>query len=206
MRRNTLRRAAASGLMGCLVLLLSGCPLFDQVVYFPDPALDSAVRSALDRPFGFLTRGDVLKLRELDAAALNIQSLEGLEHCLYLTHLDLRSNNVVSIRELSYLHDLRSVDLGDNAVRDIEPLSGLLFLEFVNLFGDNQEVWDFTPLVANANATDSSLPGGMVVLPTRTTLNSDGTLQESFLPIYEQLTARGVEVIIAEADQTEVPL
>ncbi len=207
MRRHAIGRIAVVGLLGCVALLMNGCPVIsNQVVYFPDQALDGAVRAALNRPFGFLTKADVLELRTLDAAGLNISSLEGLENCRFLTQLDLRSNNVVSIRELAELHDLRWLDLGDNLVRDIEPLSGLLFLEFVNLFGDNQEIWDFTPLAANANATDSSLPGGVLVLPTRTTLNPDGSLAADFQVVYDQLVARGVTVIIADASNNEVPL
>jgi Leucine-rich repeat (LRR) protein len=186
---------------------MSGCPvILNQVVYFPDQALDSAVRAALNRPFGFLSKTDVLELRSLDAPNLGIASLEGLEHCRYLTQLDLRSNNVTSIRELADLHELRWLDLGDNNVRDIEPLSGLLFLEFANLFGDLQEIWDFTPLAANANATDSSLPGGVLVLPSRTTLDGDGGLAADFQVVYDQLVARGVTVIIADANDVEVTL
>jgi len=205
MSRPTLRHIAASGMLGCVILLLSGCPfLGNQIVYFPDQALDSAVRAALNKPFGFLTEADLVDVNELDAAGLGITSLEGLEYCIYLTHLDLRSNNVTSIRELADLHDLRWLDLGDNLVRDIEPLSGLLLLEFANLFGDGQEIWDFSPLQANAEAMNSHLPGGVLILPSRTTLDRDGGLAADFQEVYDQLVALEVDVIIADADESEI--
>lgn len=206
MSRQTIRGLGLVGIVACAVLVLGGCPLGNQIVYFPDQALESAVRASIHKPFGLLTQNDMRDVRVIDGAGLGIQSLEGLETCIFLTHLDLRSNSVSNIRQLADLQELRWLDLGDNFVRDIEPLADLLFLEYANLFGANMELMDFTPLAANANATDSSLPGGILVLPAEITIDAEGDFFPDFQVVYDQLIARGVTVIFADASETEIQL
>jgi Leucine-rich repeat (LRR) protein len=180
-----------------VVAMLSGCPL--DVVFFPDAGLDQAVREALDKPFGFITRADLRDLRELQAAGREIRNLEGLQYCDALTHLNLRSNRIQTISQLTDMSTLVWVDLGDNILRDIEPVSGLLELQFLNLFGAEQEIWDWQHLVANVTALGSALgDGGVVVLPTNTTLASDNQPLPSFQSYLNSMQSVNVQLIFAD--------
>lgn len=189
-------------LAGILVLGLTGC-LWLRPVFFPDRALESAVRASLSKPFGFLTEADLLQITELQATGLNIRDLRGLEYCTSLTTLNLRSNKIQSLAPLAGLANLTWLHLGDNIITDIQPLSGLLFLEYLNLFGDANEIYSWTPLVANAQAGGIG-NGTVAILPTRTTLTSDETIQEYFQPTYLTLINAGVQVIFAAPDGSEV--
>ncbi len=170
---------------------------------FPDAALESAVRAALDKPFGCISKSELLGIVELQAPGLNIRDLEGLQHCKSLTTLNLRSNKIQSISPLSGLTNLTWVHLGDNILSNVEPLSGLLFLDYLNLFGDANEIYDWQHLVANAQAGGLG-PGSRVILPTRTTLNADDTIMDYFQSDYQALINAGVTVIFAEPDGTEI--
>jgi hypothetical protein len=189
-------------LTGSLLVGLTGC-LWLRPVFFPDRALESAVRAALSKPFGFITEGDLLRLTELQAAGLNIRDLRGLEYCTSLTTLNLRTNKIQSLSPIAGLSNLTWLHLGDNIITDIQPLSGLLFLEYLNLFGDANEIYNWTPLVANAQAGGIG-NGSVVILPTRTTLTAEETIQEYFQPSYLTLINAGIQVIFAAPDGSEI--
>lgn len=204
MKKNHFQQVGLAVFLVGLVVLLPGCP-GDPFVYFPDTALESAVRESINKPFGFLTQSDLERVREINAAGLGIRNLKGLEYCIFATKVNLRSNRIQSIAPLASLENLRWLDLGDNIIRDIEPLSGLFQLEYLNLFGVSQEIWVWEPLVANALSPNASLGNmGTVVLPVRTTLYSDNTLQEHFVDDYTLLLAAGVTVIFADDSGQEI--
>ena len=206
MKKNLVRNIGLLSLMGGIVLGLAGCPFGpNKVVYVPDAALQSAIRSAIDKPFGLLTEEDLLDVKELEAPGLDIRNLEGLEYCRFLTRANFRSNKIQSITPVSGLTFLTWLDLGDNLVRDIEPLSGLFALEYVNLFGDFMEIWDWSPLVANAQAGGLG-SGDTIVLPTGTTLDAenDDAILDYWLEDYLALVASGVTIIFADPTETQV--
>ena len=76
--REKVKCVVAVGLLAALAPLLVGCPAVD-VVIFKDEALERAVRAELGQPFGFLTRADMLRLQTLEASAMGIRDLTGLE-------------------------------------------------------------------------------------------------------------------------------
>ena len=109
-----------------------------------------------------------------------------------------------SITPLAGLVNLTYLHLGDNIITEITPLSGLLFIEELLLYGDANEIFDFSPLVANAQAGGIA-DGDVVVLPTKTTLlDLEGTIQVYFQEDYNALVDAGAVLIFAEADGTEI--
>ncbi len=178
----------------CVTLLGSGCSLFG-VVYIPDKALQSAVRASLGKPLGILTRSDLLRVQEIQAPNLNITNLEGLQHCASLTVLNLRGNRVLSLSPLNGLRNLVRVDLSDNRVQVIEAASGWFFLEELRLNGVDNNIWDWQPLVANAQAGGLGA-GNVVVLPSQTTLDENGNALPGFAAAQQVLLEKGVALSI----------
>ena len=203
MSKQIVKKIGLLGLVGCMLLGLQGCP--GNIVYFPDPALEDAVRHALGQPFGLLTKRGLLELTELDATNLDIRSLEGLEFCTSLTVLDLSNNQVQSLTELRDLTNLKWLNLQNNMLSNIEPIAGLIHLEFLDLSGPDQEIWVWGPLVANATANAGALgDDGDVVLPANTTLNTDGTILETFEDDLNELRTVVINIVILDDAGGEV--
>lgn len=173
---------------------LSSCDLLDAV-YFRDNALESAVRASLGQPFGPLFKSDLAKVREVQAAGLNIRDLEGIQYCTAMTVLNLRANQVQSITPLASLTNLVRLDLGENEVKNIEPLAGMLFLEELIIYGDGNEIVDWQPLAANSQAGGLGA-GNVAVLPSKTTVDSDGNPLANFASTREVLLNNGVTILI----------
>jgi hypothetical protein len=89
---------------------------------FADPNLEAAVREALDMPDGAIYLSDLAGLTSFSASARNISDLNGLEHCVNLTHLDLSHNQIGSITPVGDLTDLAYLQLDLNGISDISPL------------------------------------------------------------------------------------
>jgi Leucine-rich repeat (LRR) protein len=70
-------------------------------VVFPDKHLEAAVREALEKPDGPLTRGDLESLEELDVEWRGISDLTGLERCVNLTSLKLQRNQISDLTPLA---------------------------------------------------------------------------------------------------------
>jgi len=49
-------------------------------IFFPDPALESRVREAIEKPSGGLTAEDVLSITHLECQDSNIWNIDGIEH------------------------------------------------------------------------------------------------------------------------------
>jgi Leucine-rich repeat (LRR) protein len=201
-----IQRRLATLLLPALILgsaiSLVGCPAgTGNFVFFQDAALDSAVRAAVGKPLGLLTQADALSVTEVDASGLNIQTLDGIEALRNLTVLDLRSNNVRSITPLENLVNLRVLNIGDNNVAQITAVSGLFLLEELTLSGGQMDIVDWSPL--SANATNGGLGAGdVVVLPTNTTLDSEGNVLDYWESDYLTLLNQGVSVIFDEMGTT----
>ena len=204
MKKSLVSLVCCSLMLGLALSSLSGCPCPPgQSVYFADAALESAVRNAISKPFGCLTQEDLLEVREVTASGLSIRDLRGLEYCTSMTTLLLRSNKIQSITPLANLTNLTVLDLGDNIISEISALSGLFYLESLELWGANNDVRDFGPLVANAQAGGLGA-GDYVVLSPDWTLYDDGTVRETFQADYAALIAAGVTVTFAEPSDDEI--
>ena len=106
-------------------------------VDFPDEALESAIRDALDLPAGDITPEDLATLTVLELNNLNIIDLTGLEYCSGLETLILSNNQIIDLSPLSGLTNLTYLNLYDNQIVDISDLGSLVGLEYVSL-GKNQ--------------------------------------------------------------------
>lgn len=126
----------------------TGCPTNQSIVSIPDAALEAAIRDELGHPLGFLTRGDLLRLRSLDARAAGIHDLSGLEVATNLTFLDLSGNPVSDISAIASLVNLLNLNLDGTDVFEISALAGLVNLDSVSLCGSL--ITDIQPLVTNS--------------------------------------------------------
>lgn len=121
-----------------------------QQLSIPDPGLDAAVRSALQKPTGPLSEQDLLGLTALGANSRSITNLQGLEAAHNLTFLNLRSNSLANLFFPSGLEKLSSLDLGFN------PLTNCVFPDgLTNLIG---------LVIENAQLTNLALPATMTNL------------------------------------------
>ena len=108
-----------------------------EPVVFPDTALATAVRSALNSlPGDPVFPEDVAQLTQLTATSDNISDLTGLEHATGLTNLTLSFNAIVDLEPLSGLTSLERLDLRNNQITDVLPLAGLTNLTLLNLTGN----------------------------------------------------------------------
>lgn len=172
-----------------------------DVVLFPDPNLEAAVRSAIGKAQGTIYRSDVAGLRKLTARSRGITNLTGLERCTNLTTLTLDKNQVTDLTPLCGLTGLTELSLASNSITDITPLEGLTQLDKLSLL-ENQiagiiSLQDLTCLkelrLSNNQITDiSSLQGltGIEVL----TLSSNQITDISPLRDLTSLEHLGVSV------------
>ena len=133
-------------------LLLAGCP--DKLVFIDDAGLEAAVRREIGKPFGFLSRADMLDLFELDARDLQIRDIEGLQFALNLDFLDLSNNTkpavgIGNISQIMRLTSLKFLDISNNDVTDILPIAGLRNLKELVIRGNL--VFNIEPIVTNAS-------------------------------------------------------
>jgi hypothetical protein len=177
-------------LLGAATLITSGCPCADLLIR--DNALESAIRAELGMPFGCLTEQDLLRVTELQAEGLNIDSLDGLELLRNLTVLNLQNNRIQSITPLASLPNLTFLDVGFNNITSIESVSGLFFLR--QLYLDGNPIFDFNPLLANA-LNNGIGDGTLVVLPD-TVVGSDGEIQDIYATDINTLLSLGVRLFV----------
>ena len=109
----------------------------DEVVTFPDPNLEAAIREAIGKPSGDIYQSDLVGLTSFTAESRSITNLAGLEHCTGLTYLYLWDNQISSIWSLSNLTGLTELYLAQNQISSISPLSGLTSLIHLNLGGNH---------------------------------------------------------------------
>lgn len=118
-----------------------------------DPQLTQALRDALDNNT-VSTKGlydvDLLDVAELNASALALSSIAGIENASHLAVLDLGytnwncRNQISDVSCLSTLTNLTDLNLNGNIIRDVSPLANLARLETLEL-GWNQ-IHDISPL------------------------------------------------------------
>jgi Leucine-rich repeat (LRR) protein len=69
----------------------------NDVITFPDPAFESAVREAIGKPTGDITKSDVARVTELNVGLSNIKDLTGIEHFTALTELQCGGNQLTAL-------------------------------------------------------------------------------------------------------------
>lgn len=199
-----IRTVLLSTLAGVLCVALAGCPNA-AIVVFPDEGLETAIRTQLRIPFGFITAGDLLELRTLDARNFNIRDLRGLENAANLTSLDISTdvalqNAVRDLTPLADLTNLRFLDVENNDITDITSIAGLFNLDELYMAGN--PIFNIGPLVANAE--NGGLGAGDSVTLTRDTLLDDeGETSEIVAQQLNRLVDLGVDVILIDLNSTQ---
>jgi len=122
----------------------------DYAVFFPDSALDYAIRQTINKPEGDILLSEVLTIDTLFAYnpdRLGISDLTGLSKLTNLEFLNMEFNQISSINELSSLTNLGQLFLQQNQIQDISALANLHSLFEVGL--EDNQVTDILPLLAN---------------------------------------------------------
>jgi Leucine-rich repeat (LRR) protein len=123
-----MRKMAVLTIFVILAALLAGCaggdeiPATGDIVTFPDPNLEAAIREVIGESEGDIYQSDLEGLTELDTANKSITNLNGLEHCTSLTKLGLNDNQISDLSPLQNLTSLTQLWLDNNQISDIEPL------------------------------------------------------------------------------------
>ena len=128
---------------------ISGSRTESFVVNIPDGNLENAIRDYINKDSGDILNTDLHYLFYLWAGYNDIQNLEGLQYCPYLTTLSLSNNNISDISQVSDLKYLESLDLSDNQITDISSLAGLRNLKNLNISGNQ-----ITDISSVANLTN----------------------------------------------------
>jgi hypothetical protein len=126
--------------------------------YIPDPALVTGLRTALAKPTGNITIGELTALTgQLDLQNYTIDDLTGLEHCTTITDLVVWHNELTNLAPIAGLTQLTRLSTGKNGIVDLTPLSGLTNLSEL--------------LLAYNNATDISPLAGLPLQSLSLSLN-----------------------------------
>ncbi len=73
---------------------------------FKDEKFEQLIRTALNKPTGDITSGDMAEIKKLVGRNLGLSDISGIEYCINLNILDLGANNISNISELSVLSKL----------------------------------------------------------------------------------------------------
>ncbi|MCP4608222.1 MAG: hypothetical protein GY845_05865 [Planctomycetes bacterium] len=119
----------------------------DELVIFPDPNLDAAVRDVIGKPEGDILQSDLKGYRMFNAEGKNINDLTGLQYWTDLWFLALPQNQITDITELTHMTNLRRLWFEGNQITDVSPLSHLPDLHSANLADNN--ISDLSPLLAS---------------------------------------------------------
>ena len=87
-----------------------------NVVTFPDPNLEAAIREAINKPTGDIYQSDLEGLTSFGAHGRGISDLTGMEYCINLTRLYLCDNQIIDLSPLANLTNLTRLYLSDNQI------------------------------------------------------------------------------------------
>lgn len=132
------------------------CPPL-EVVTFPDPALEQAIRDHVHKPSGDLLTADVDTIVHFAAVEAEIVSLAGMERCTSLASAQLGGNGIVDLTPLGQLWNLGGLYLGSNQVSDLQPLVGLPGLRQLHLIWN--PVTDLRPVAYLLSLEQLTLSG-----------------------------------------------
>ncbi len=111
---------------------------------FVDANLESAIRTALNKPTGRLLPTDLQRIWMLHIPNQNIKDLDGIEHLTSATALDFRNNEISDLSPLANLPLLERLYLSHNQLEDIAPLAEVRGLS--KLYLDHNDIDDISPL------------------------------------------------------------
>jgi len=132
----------------------------NEIVVFPDPNLDAAVRQAIGKPEGSIYVTDLTVLNRLGATESHIKDLTGLEHCKNLIDLNLGGNQITDVSPLASLTNLQTLSLSDNQITDVSPLASLTNLQ--ELYLERNQITDVSPLASLTNLQWLDLGGNQI--------------------------------------------
>jgi len=138
---------------GIIAELISNGVTVEFIVIFSDPALESTIRLALDKPIGDIYANELLEIITLITMQPEINDLSGLEYCQNLQYLTLIGHPIGDITLISRLTNLQNLDLRACQIVDITPLSGLTNLRHLNLYAN--QIVDISPLLECLDSGDT---------------------------------------------------
>jgi len=112
-----------------------------------DMNLEIAIREAIDKPIGEISKEELEQLTKLSGSNMGIKSIEGIEYCINLKEIHLIGNEISNIDSLASLADdnnLIELGLDANNISNISPLRNFKSLEVLGL-SDNK-ITDVTDL------------------------------------------------------------
>lgn len=190
--RPTWRRLTSSLLLAACAVMAYPNIAHAVAVEFPDPNLDAAIRTAINRPTGPIQDSDLANLTSLSATYSNITNLSGLEYCTALKTLSLYNNNITDISLLETLTNLTDLYLWENNIQSIDALANLTNLR--NLFLQKNHVVDIVPLAQN-----TGLGTGDII-----NLSDNPINQEGVCSVRGTLQSRGAIVYITGSCGTPI--
>ena len=135
-----------------------------ELVIFKDANLEAAVRKALRKPEGNITRKNLSLLEKFETIDLKreeiIIDLPGLEHAINLRTLHLGNNHISDVTPLVGLTKLISLHLGGNQITTVTTLTELTNLKLLDL-GLNH-ITDVTPLARLTNLSKLDLHANQI--------------------------------------------
>ena len=148
-----------------------GDPMGEPALSFPDPRLETIIRTTLGRPSGGITDFDMKTLTTLSASGLGISELSGLEHATNLTNLYLDGNKITDVSPLAGLTKLTALRLNSNQISDITPVAGMTKLTLLGLIGN--PITSITPVAGLTSLTDLWLSSDRItdIAPVATLTN-----------------------------------
>ena len=99
--------------------------------------IEAAIREALDKPQGELTKTDLEKVAMLFIKRKQLTSVSGLTGLMKLEVLGLDGNRLIDISPLAGLTQLRLLYLNNNNLTNVSPLAGLTQLKELYLYNNN---------------------------------------------------------------------
>ena len=113
------KRKLAGIIAGCVIVVIVLLVIFlgpasVRVVTFPDRNLETAVREALNKPWGPIRASELASLGSIGGRSRGIENLSGLQYCTSLVVLDLMHNQISDISPLANLTNLKFLYLGNN--------------------------------------------------------------------------------------------
>lgn len=161
-------------------------------VIIPDPNLEAAIRTALNKPVGDITPSDMASLTTLRAERMGIVNLKGLEFATNLTSLDLDYNQISDLSPISNLTKLQYLYIFENKVANLEPLKNLTSLKGLWAIRNQitnvqalQSLTNLNQLILSVNPIQDATPIGDL---TNLQMLSLGSMQLSDISFLRNLT------------------
>jgi Leucine-rich repeat (LRR) protein len=144
-----------------IVFVILSFNVFAQIV--PDDNFREEINDKLGQPANYQpTIADLNSLTgDLEASLVSIQSIEGAQYLINITHLYLDNNQISDVSALSGLTNLVWLHLENNQISDISALSNLTNLTYLYLY--NNQISDILALSSLTNLTHVRLDNNQII-------------------------------------------